>query len=79
MSRLKMRRTQCGQFTTYEFIGVSFWLMFIVVMAVVGGYFANIFKLLSLIGHPISDIAVELILRLIGVIAIPIGVIAGYC
>lgn len=74
-----MRRTKCGQFTTYEFIGVSFWLMFIVVMAVVGGYFANIFKLLNLIGHPISDIAVELILRLIGIFAIPIGVIAGYC
>lgn len=79
MSWFKMRRTECGQLTTYEFVGVSFWLMFIAVMAIVGGYFANIFKMLGLIGQPISDVAVELILRLIGIFAIPIGVIAGYC
>lgn len=45
------------------------------ILLAVGGYIANIVKLFGLIAGPFSA---ELALRAVGVLAVPLGAVAGY-
>lgn len=59
----------CKGFTTWELLVVLFWLI------ACFGWVANIIKLVDMSFDPIT---IELVLRLVGVIAAPLGVIMGY-
>lgn len=50
----------------------------LVMLAAVYGWVSNIVKIVGLIGSDISTIAVELIIRLIGVPVAPLGAVAGF-
>lgn len=63
---------------TYTFTGIWGWMILFVMLAVVGGYAANIYKLIGLIGEPLMTAGVELAIRILGIVAFPIGIIAGY-
>lgn len=50
----------------------------LVTFAAVYGWVSNIMKIVGLIGSDVSTVAVELIIRLIGVPVAPLGAVAGF-
>lgn len=50
----------------------------LVMLAAVYGWVSNIVKIVGLIGSDVSTVAVELIIRLIGVPVAPLGAVAGF-
>ena len=52
--------------------------MLILVVGLVYGYISNIIKIFGLFGQEFNTVAVELIIRGIGVFVAPFGAIAGY-
>lgn len=53
-------------------------LFFITFCLFVYGYISNIVKIVGMFGQDLNTIAVELIIRGIGVFVAPLGAVAGY-
>lgn len=72
----KFKRSRFDDYTTA--LGVIFYALYIVViMLAVYGYFANIFKLIGgAMGG--SELGLMMILRIIGIFAVPLGAILGF-
>ena len=71
-----MMKTVAKMFTSISFLIAIIYI--VVLLLAVYGWVTNIFKILGLIGSDVSTVAVELIIRLIGIPVAPLGAVAGF-
>jgi hypothetical protein len=57
-------------------VGILLWVS--CVIAAIYGYISNIIKIVGMFGQDLNSVAVELIIRGIGVFVAPLGAVAGY-